>query len=180
MLASQLLGLCSTSQPAHLKLMLMKDGHTGGLICAEIAICNFGRGPAYALKGEVSLPYENEREKTRISTALEKELPFSLLPGERCNCKVELHCSMTPTNESRKAFLDIKLDYQDSEGNYYVLTQEYDLRVFSHDKSVSRHWQQRRERLEFASLSEQTAWLGVGRVSLVWERTVPRYRDWAR
>lgn len=153
-------------------------------VSAAVQIQNFGRGPAYGLRAEVSLRYENEKERTRIATQLKESLPTSLAPGDRCRCPFTIDCFPTPMGESQREFLTVIVRYQDAEGNYYSLSQDYDLRAFDFELVVSRTWQLRGEQLRFSPVSERRwrriTWLPEEyRMRIIADRVLARYHDWS-
>lgn len=118
-------------------------------ITGSLTVQNFGRGPAYELDIEARLRYENEKERTYISTDLADRFPPVIQPGAQVDVKFEISGFPTPMKDSSTDFLSVAARCRDGEGNFYFLTQSYDLRAIPFTGFVSRRWQLRAEEWRF-------------------------------
>jgi hypothetical protein len=153
-------------------------------IKSSLTVRNFGRGPAYAVRGDVSLRYEKTGDKTWIGINL--EVPSIIRHGDECVCPFSIFGFPTPMDESRKNFLIVLFAYQDGEGNYYSLKQEYDLRAFNLGEVVSRSWQLRLEEIRFSKFSRRrrdrskSPHVEHSQMDLLMHYKLPRVQDWTK
>lgn len=165
--------------------LIESEVHKGERILkSEVEIQNFGRGPAYALRCEVSLRYENTKEKTWIGAKL-RTLPV-VTPGQNCSCPLSINPFPTSMDESKKNFLVVFVNCQDAEGNYYSLRQSYDLRAFKINEFISRTWQLRSEDVRFTkhrkrhqNFRDVEPEIEHSNMALTAEYQLPRSHDWS-
>jgi len=149
----------------------------------NLKLYNFGRGPAYAIRGAVSLRYEAPEDKTWIET--DPKLPSIIRHGEEFDSCFEIPAFPTQMDLSRKEFLMILINYQDGEGNYYSLKKTYDLRADSLG-IMTRIWQLRLEELRFRKFSRRrrpnSDFLHVEHDAMktVSSYSLPRALDWSK
>ena len=151
-------------------------------LSSRVRVSNFGRGPGYATRAEVSLRYENERERTWISTPV--DLPDTLAPGSSKSAAFTIHTFPTPMDEHRAEFLRLAFRCRDAEGHYYLVSQTYDLLAFDLGNVVSRTWRLRREDVRFAPFTRKARSTfdehpKAEDMELVGSQRLPRWRDWA-
>lgn len=165
----------------HPKLEGIEEQRT---IKSSLTVRNFGRGPAYAMRGDVSLRYEKPEDKTWIGTDL--KVPPSIRHGDECVCPFSIPGFPTPMDKSRKNFLIVLFTYQDGEGNRYSLKQDYDLRAFGIGKVVSRTWQLRSEEIRLSKFSRhrrarsKEPHVEHSEMDLLMGYKLPRVQDWAK
>jgi hypothetical protein len=111
----------------HLPEFSSLEGGGGETIVAKISVTNFGRGPAFAVSGDISLKLILPHEQNRVKKDL--TLPTQLAPGEPVNVDWHMSEFETPLIDSLKDFLVLRLECFDAEGNKYVTVQFHDLIV---------------------------------------------------
>lgn len=122
----------------------------------NMIVANYGKGPAVSIRAKYSIPYEWNDELNRPDEIVGsvRNAPMLLSHGESFESRLSITTPLYDLKKCARKFLQIRINYEDTQRNLYKLDLDYDLSVMDLSKTYYALGL-RRERLVSVAFSDR-------------------------